>query len=101
MEPVRTPVTLAGNEHIWHLYVVRVRDRHRVLEHLNAAGIGAGIHYPVPIHLQGAYSSLGYGVGDFPTTERAAGEILSLPMYAEITSEQQQRVADELRKAVL
>lgn len=100
LEEVTLPVTLPGNGHVWHLYVVRVPGRDDVLASLHAAGIGAGIHYPVPVHLQGAFSHLGHGPGNFPVTERAAGEILSLPMYAEITPAQQERVADALREAL-
>ncbi|MDQ3757840.1 MAG: DegT/DnrJ/EryC1/StrS family aminotransferase [Actinomycetota bacterium] len=100
LEEVARPVTLEGNEHVWHLYVVRVPDRDRVLASLHDAGVGAGIHYPVPVHLQGAFAHLGQGPGSFPVTEQAAAEILSLPMYAEITPEQQQQVVDALRKAV-
>lgn len=97
---VELPATMPGNRHTWHLYVVRVRRRDEVLRKLNAAGIGAGIHYPVPVHLQGAFASLGHREGAFPVAERAAREIASLPMFAEITAEQQERVAAELRKAV-
>jgi dTDP-4-amino-4,6-dideoxygalactose transaminase len=94
------PRTLAGNEHVWHLYVVRVPDRDRVLKELHAAGIGAGIHYPVPIHRTAAFADLGYPDGAFPVTEQAAGEILSLPLFAEITAEQQERVAAALAAAL-
>jgi dTDP-4-amino-4,6-dideoxygalactose transaminase len=94
------PVTLPGNEHVFHLYVVRVPKRDRVLERLHAAGIGAGIHYPVPIHAHGAFRHLGHGRGDFPVAERAAVEVLSLPLFPEITPAQQERVVSELRKAV-
>jgi len=94
------PETLPGNEHIWHLYVVRVPRRDETLKRLNAAGIGAGIHYPIPIHLQGAFKALGQGPGSFPVTEKAAAEILTLPLYPQITPQQQERVADELRKAI-
>jgi dTDP-4-amino-4,6-dideoxygalactose transaminase len=94
------PETLPGNEHIWHLYVVRVPRRDETLKKLNAAGIGAGIHYPIPIHLQGAFKGLGQGPGSFPVTEKAAAEILTLPLYPQITPQQQERVADELRKAI-
>lgn len=94
------PGTLEGNEHVWHLYVVRVPKRDRVLERLHAAGIGAGIHYPVPIHLQGAFAHLGHREGDFPVTEKAAKEILSLPLFPEITAEQQERVVAALRDAL-
>jgi dTDP-4-amino-4,6-dideoxygalactose transaminase len=97
---VKLPATLPGNEHVWHLYVVRVPRRDAVLARLNEAGIGAGIHYPVPIHLQGAYRQLGHRTGDFPVAERAAGEILSLPMFGEITPAQQERVAKVLREAL-
>jgi dTDP-4-amino-4,6-dideoxygalactose transaminase len=99
-EPVTLPATMPGNVHAWHLYVVQVDDRDRVLAALNAAGIGAGIHYPVPIHLQGALAHLGHRRGDFPVAEAAAGRILSLPMYPGITAGQQERIADTLRKAV-
>lgn len=94
------PATLAGNEHIWHLYAVRVPRRDATLKALNAAGIGAGIHYPVPPHLQGAFKHLGHQAGDFPVAEKAANELLSLPMYAEITAAQQERVVAELFKAL-
>lgn len=97
---VRLPGRLPGNEDVWHLYVVRVPERDAVLARLNAAGIGAGIHYPVPVHLQPAFRGLGEA-GSFPVAERAAQEILSLPLYPGITAEQQERVAGELRRAVL
>lgn len=91
---VETPRTLPGNEHVWHLYVVRVPRRNEVLAGLNAEGIGAGIHYPTPLHLHGALRHLGYREGDFPRTEAMAGEILSLPLHPHLTSSQQERVAD-------
>ena len=97
---VRVPVTMPGNVHVWHLYVVRVPERDRVLAALQAAGIGASIHYPTPIHLTGAYRSLGYGPGSFPVAEAAAEEILSLPLYPHITAVQQQRVVAELKEAL-
>lgn len=86
------PQTMEGNEHVWHLYVIRVHDRDRVGRAMSEAGIGVGIHYPVPVHLHGAMSHLGYGPGDFPVAERVAGEILSLPMFPGITEAQQERV---------
>jgi dTDP-4-amino-4,6-dideoxygalactose transaminase len=97
---VTRPATLPGNEHVWHLYVLRVPRRDEVLRKLNAAGIGAGIHYPTPIHLHGAFRHLGHRPGDFPVAERAAAEVLSLPLFPEITPAQQERVADELRNAL-
>jgi dTDP-4-amino-4,6-dideoxygalactose transaminase len=80
--------------------VVRVPDRDRVLKELQAAGIGAGIHYPVPIHLTEAFAGLGHTEGTFPVTERVSGELLSLPLFAEITDELQERVADALTSAL-
>ncbi len=97
---VTPPHTRAGNEHVFHLYVVRVPDRDEVAGKLNADGIGAQIHYPVPIHLQGAFGHLGQGAGTFPVAEKAAREILSLPIYPEITADQQTRVVDSLRRAL-
>ncbi len=93
------PATLAGNLHAWHLYVVRVPERDRVLRELNAAGIGASIHYPVPMHLQKAFANLQTTPAEFPAAVRAAGEILSLPIFPEITVQDQERVASALAKA--
>jgi len=94
------PRVLDGNEHVWHLYVVRVPDRDRVIKELHAAGIGAGIHYPVPVHLSSAFTSLGYTEGAFPAAERAAREVLSLPLFPQITPAQQERVASILTAAL-
>jgi len=97
---VRLPRTLPGNEHVWHLYVVRVAGRDAVQRRLGEHGIDTGIHYPTPVHLLPAFAGLGQGVGSFPVAERAAGEILSLPMFPGITDAQQERVAEELVAAV-
>lgn len=94
------PRTLDGNEHVWHLYTVRVPQRDRVLKELHAAGIGAGIHYPVPIHLTTAFAGLGYAEGAFPVAERAARDLLSLPLFPEITAAQQERVVSVLVSAL-
>lgn len=99
-DAVIRPRTLDGNEHVWHLYTVRVPDRDRVLKELNAAGIGAGIHYPVPLHLTGAFDGLRYKEGAFPVAERAARELLSLPLFPEITAAQQERVVSTLMSAL-
>ena len=80
--------------------VVRVPRRDAVLKKLHDDGIGAGVHYPVPIHLEGAFAHLGHRRGDFPVAERAAEEILSLPLFPEITTEQQECVAAALRRAL-
>lgn len=98
---VRVPVTAPGNEDVWHLYVVRVRERDAVLAALNAQGVGAGIHYPTPVHLTRAYAGLGLGVGSFPVAERAAEEILSLPLYPHLTVEQQDHVVERLRTCLV
>jgi len=80
-----------------HLFVIRVQERNRVLEHLSGAGIGAAIHYPAPIHLQAAFRRLGYKAGDFPVSERLASEVLSLPMYPHLTAAQQTRVVETIQ----
>jgi dTDP-4-amino-4,6-dideoxygalactose transaminase len=72
---------------VWHLFVVRAARRDDLRDYLSKLGISTGIHYPIPVHLQPAYRDLGYQRGDFPVTEQAADEILSLPMYAELTEE--------------
>jgi len=100
LEGVTLPETVPGNEHIWHLYVIEVDERDRVLASLNEQGIGAGIHYPVPVHLQGAYAHLGQGEGAFPVAEAAAKRIVSLPMFGEITAAQQEQVVHALAKAL-
>ncbi|GGU07069.1 DegT/DnrJ/EryC1/StrS family aminotransferase [Nocardioides albus] len=97
---VRGPVSADGNEDVWHLYVVRVAERDRVLAALAEAGIGAGIHYPTPVHLTAAYAHLGLPEGSFPVAERTAGEILSLPMHPHLTPEQQEYVTGALAEAV-
>lgn len=90
------PRTRPGNLDVWHLYVVQVPQRDRVLAGLGAAGVGAAIHYPVPLHLTAAYTHLGYARGQFPVAEAAAERILSLPMFPHLTGEQQVRVATAL-----
>jgi len=97
---LRLPVTDGPNEPVWHIYQVRVPKRDAVLEKLHAAGIGAGIHYPVPIHLQGAFASLGKGKGSFPVAEAAAEEMISLPLFPGITEAQQDQVVDAVRAAL-
>lgn len=82
---------------VYHLYVIRTADRSGLMNHLKMAGIGSGIHYPIPLHLQNAYRSLNYAPGSFPVAERLAGEIVSLPMFPNLTAEQQARVAAEVQ----
>jgi dTDP-4-amino-4,6-dideoxygalactose transaminase len=93
---IEMPLVLKGNNPVWHLYVVQVDERDRVLADLNEQGIGAAIHYPVPIHLQRAGASLGYARGAFPMAERASERILSLPLFPGITTAQQDRVVEVL-----
>lgn len=97
---VALPATAPWAEHVFHLFVVRVADRDRVIARLQERGVGAGIHYPVPLHLQPAYARLGHREGDFPVTERIAREIISLPIYPEITEEQVDRVCTALRESL-
>jgi dTDP-4-amino-4,6-dideoxygalactose transaminase len=97
---LRLPATLPGNEHVWHLYVVRVRDRDGLLRRLRAEGVGASVHYPTPVHLTPAMAEFGAGMGSMPVSERAAKEILSLPIYPGITVGQQERVAGVVRSAL-
>ncbi len=101
LDAVTLPVTLPGNEHVWHLYVIRLPRRDSVLRKLKEAGIGAALHYPLPIHLQPAFQHLGHQRGGFPVAEAAAEQVLSLPLFPEITVEQQAYVASELERSLL
>ena len=85
---------------VYHLYVVRVADREWVQKDLATAGIGTGIHYPIPLHLVKAYAALGFRAGDFPLSERAADEVLSLPMFPGLSPGQQQRVVSAVARSV-
>lgn len=90
------PAEIAGGRHIYHLYVIQCARREEMRRYLSDNGIGVGIHYPVPLHLQPAFRSLGYGAGDFPAAERLADSILSIPMYPEMTAAQQQRIVQTI-----
>ena len=85
---------------VYHLYVIRVADRDRLQQDLTAAGIGTGIHYPVPLHLTKAYEALPFRPGDFPVSERAASEVLSLPMFPGLSPQQQRYVVAEVRRSM-
>ncbi len=94
---VCTPAQMSGARHVYHIYCLAVSgDRDALLHALNAQGIGAGVHYPVPLHMQPALRFLGYEPGAFPHTERAAASIISLPIYPEMTTEQASRVVETL-----
>jgi dTDP-4-amino-4,6-dideoxygalactose transaminase len=94
---IETPCALPHNRHVYHVYAVRTAQRQEWQEALSAQGIQTGIHYPVPVHLQPAFASLGYAAGDFPHAERAAAEVLSLPMFPELRAEQCETVCAALR----
>jgi dTDP-4-amino-4,6-dideoxygalactose transaminase len=85
---------------VYHLYVLRVADRVQLQKSLDEAGIGTGIHYPIALHLTKAYEGLGFRVGDFPVTEKAVSQILSLPMFPNLTPRQQERVAAEVLESL-
>ncbi|WP_034263193.1 DegT/DnrJ/EryC1/StrS family aminotransferase [Actinospica robiniae] len=104
---IQLPAVLEGNEHVWHLYVVKVGEpgegaerRDAVVEKLNADGIGAGVHYPYPLHLTPAFADLDHFRGAFPHAEDAADRILSLPLHPHLTAEEQERVVERLLAAV-
>ena len=89
-----------GARHVYHVYVVRLAQRDAWRARLGDAGVQTGVHYPIPVHLQPAYRDLGYSAGEFPVSERAAAEVLSLPMFPELTGEQVATVAALLRASV-
>ena len=90
---VQTPLAMAYARHVYHLYAIRTKNRQVWQEALLAQGIQTGIHYPTPVHLLPAFADLGYGAGQFPHSERAANEVLSLPMFPELTQAQCEEVA--------
>lgn len=96
--PLELPVESKGHQHVYHLYVVRAKLRDKLLEHLTKNGIGVGIHYRNPVHLQEAVAAFGYKKGDFPKAEKACNEILSLPMYPELKEEDQVYIAQKAKE---
>ena len=100
MSEIITPAEMPYARHVYHLYPIRVQNRDRVMRSLEAKGIGCGIHYPIPIHLQEAYRSLGHQRGDFPIAERAASEFLSLPMFPELSYPDVEDVIAAVKKAI-
>jgi len=97
-DAVVLPFEPSWSRAVYHLFVIRTADRDGMMNHLKKAGIGTGIHYPIPLHLQKAYATMKYNRGDFPVTEKAAAEIVSLPMFPQLTAEQQARVVEEIAR---
>jgi len=95
---VQIPVEAEGRRHVYHVYAIRTPDRQRWIEELTKAGVSTGIHYPYPLHLLKAFDFLGYKQGQFPNAEKAAAEVLSLPMFPELTGDQQEVVAKAVIK---
>jgi dTDP-4-amino-4,6-dideoxygalactose transaminase len=97
VEEVVLPIEAPYAFHVYHIYAIRVSDREGLMTRFHETGIGCGVHYPIPVHLQEAYRSLGHGVGDFPIAEQMAQEFISLPMYPELTQVQIERVAEQVK----
>ena len=95
-DAIRLPWEPSWSRAVHHLFVIRTSDRDGMMQHLKEAGIGSAIHYPVPLHMQRAYASMNYAVGEFPVTESCAAEIVSLPMYPQLAPENLERVAKEV-----
>ena len=100
LDDVVTPTEADYARHIYHVYAIRVQGRDGIIRQLEDKGIGYGVHYPIPIHLQQAYAGLGYKRGALPVSETIAGEILSLPMYPELEEDQIDFVIETLTEAV-
>jgi dTDP-4-amino-4,6-dideoxygalactose transaminase len=96
--PVIVPHAQPQVRHVYHVYAIRTQDRAPLQEHLQAQGVQSGIHYPIPVHLQKAYADPRYHAGDFPQAEKAADEVLSLPMFAELSSTQAETVCGAIRQ---
>jgi dTDP-4-amino-4,6-dideoxygalactose transaminase len=96
IEGVTTPAALPDRFHVYSLYTIRAERRDALRDHLAARGIGSGVYYPLPLHLQPCFEHLGYRRGEFPEAERAAAEVLSLPLYPELCSEELERVGDAI-----
>ncbi len=95
---MRLPEIHADAEPVWHLFVIETEGRDDLQKFLGSKNVQSGLHYPIPLHLQPAYARLGYKKGDFPLSERSAAELLSLPMFPELTDEQVDWVAACVRE---
>ena len=98
--PLQLPVSKPENYHIYHQFTVRLEQRDQLAAKLSARGIGSKVFYPSPLHLEYAYTPLGYKRGDFPEAEKAAAQVLSLPMFPELTDEEVQVVIAAVRDSV-
>ena len=96
IDGISTPYEPSWSRAVYHLYVIRTADRDGLMHYLSSAGIGTGIHYPIPLHMQKAYGSLSYSADDFPVAKKVSAEIASLPMFPQLTADQQARVAKEI-----
>ena len=97
VDAVSTPAVADGCEHVYHLYVVRTPERDALMAHLDKRGVTSRVYYPVPMHLQECFRSLGYASGDFPEAERASAEVLALPMFPGLTTDEQDHVCASIR----
>jgi dTDP-4-amino-4,6-dideoxygalactose transaminase len=98
VEKIMLPKELPDRKHIYHLFSARVKDRTGFMEFMKNEGVGTSIHYPVPLHLQPAYKHLGYQEGDFPVSEQAASEVVSLPMFPELTKQEIEYTCQKIRE---
>jgi dTDP-4-amino-4,6-dideoxygalactose transaminase len=101
VEEVLTPVEACYARHVYHIYAIRVQERDEIMWRLTEKGIQCGVHYPVPVHLQKAYRSIGYEAGAFPVSEQTALEFISLPMFPELTEAQISTVVLAVKEAVI
>ena len=97
---IKLPITMADRNHVYHLFVIETDNRDELLQYMSQKEIFCGIHYPIPLHLQGAYRELGYKEGDFPVSERSASRILSLPVYPELKKEEIRYIKNTINEFV-
>lgn len=100
VQEIQIPLQAHYAWHVYHVYAIRTRQREEVIDSMTASGVGCGIHYPVPVHLQEAYHHLRYATGSFPVAERCARDFISLPMYPELSSAQIEKVVRALKAAL-
>ena len=96
IEAIQTPARLEENHHVYNQYTLKARDRDGLKQHLDAAGIGNAIYYPLPLHLQECFAELGYKRGDLPVSERIATEAISIPVFPELTEDEKSQVVQTI-----